>query len=149
MMIGCSAIDNTSRRQTPMVRTDLENAENAFSRDEYSEALSLYKKVLENTPQSADQALFYIGVIQASPRYNERDYQKALNAFQKLLKDYPASRYQPEVERTIPLLKEILNRDKRVKALLKQVETLETQIEQMKKIDLDVEEKRRKVLENK
>ncbi len=99
-------------------------------------------------PQSADQSLFYMGVIYASPRNRERDFQKSLESFQRLAKDFPRSRFRAEAERSIVLLREIMSRERKMRVLKKQIGLLETQIERMKEVDLDVEEKRRKILEN-
>lgn len=120
-----------------------------MSREDYAGALKHFKKLADKKSRSADAALFYSGVIYASPKFAERDYQKSLESFQRLTREFPQSRYRAEAERSMPLLKEIIGREKRVKALKRQIESLEEQIERMKEIDLDVEEKRRKILENK
>ena len=149
---GCATFDRTGGQQP--ARTDLGDAENALAGEDYAGALKAYKKIFEKTPQTADESLFYIGVIYASPKYDGRDYRKAMNALQKLTRNFPQSQYRAEAERMIALLKEILTRDKeligkdkQIKLLKKQIEEMEVRSERMKEIDLDVENKRRKALE--
>jgi outer membrane protein assembly factor BamD (BamD/ComL family) len=147
LIVGCSLIEKSKKGFQPKV--DFREGELALSRDDYTGALKFYKRILERSPRSADEALFQIGVIYASPKYNDRDYQKALDSFLKLVKEFPRSSHRGEAERTIPLLRELINREKRIKAFKKHIEILELQIEQMKAIDLDIEEKRRKILGDK
>jgi tetratricopeptide (TPR) repeat protein len=128
---------------------DLREGEIFMSREDYAGALKHFKKVTDKKSQSADAALFYSGVIYASPKFTERDYQKSLDSFQRLTREFPQSRYRAEADRSVLLLREIVGREKRVKALKRQIESLEEQIESMKEVDLDVEEKRRKILDNK
>ncbi len=127
----------------------LREAEVLYAKGDYRGALKEYRKALDASVRSRDRALFYMGVIYSSPKYPERDYQKSLDAFQMLVKEFPESVYRGEAERVSALLREILSKDRKMKALRKQVNMLEAQIERMKEIDLTIEEKRRKFLQEK
>jgi tetratricopeptide (TPR) repeat protein len=149
---GCVHL-NRSSNGIPLGPDYLKNAETFFYRGDYAGALKAYKKVMTEMPQNADQALFYTGVIYGSPQYAHRDYPRAIANFQKLAIDFPQSPYGAEAERLTLLLQEVLNKeregvnkDQQIKALKKEVESLEIQINRMKEIDLNVESKRRKSL---
>jgi tetratricopeptide (TPR) repeat protein len=143
---SCAFLEKRNREL--QAETDLNLAEQRLACEDFAGALKIYRRVLARTPQSADLALFHMGVIYAAPRNQERDYQKSLESFQRLMKGFPQSRYRAEAERSITLLQEIMSRDRKMRVLKKQIDTLGTQIEKMKEIDLDIEEKRRKILEN-
>jgi len=116
----------------------------------YQAALQGYQQIAEKYPKAADRALYCIGYLYAHPKNPDRDYQKSLDAFKRLVSEYPRSEYRQPSESFIPVLSEVMGRDRRasglkkqVDTLEKQVETLEKQIEQMKAIDRNLEEKRR------
>ncbi len=149
-MEGCAVMPLNKEDQTG---GDLKQGERLLAGGDYRGALKAYRKVLDRNLQpgspakpGTDQALFYIGAIYAAPKNSERDYQKALDSFQKLIREFPQSRYRSEAERSVLLLREIMSREKRLKMLKKQIDSLEDQIEKMKEIDLDIEEKRRNIL---
>ncbi len=116
----------------------------------YQAAIQGYQQIAEKYPAAADRALYRIGYLHAHPKNPQRDYQKSLDAFTKLVSEYPRSEYRQPSESFIPVLSEVVNRDRRASGLRKQVDTLEKQIEhlekqieQMKAIDRNLEEKRR------
>ena len=123
----------------------------------YQAALQGYQQIVEKYPMAADRALYCIGYLYAHPKNPDKDYQKSLDAFKRLVSEYPRSEYRQPSESFIPVLSEVMGRDRRasglkkqvdslekqVKTLDKQVDTLEKQIEQMKAIDRNLEEKRR------
>ncbi len=125
--------------------SDLEMGQASLEDGHYAKALKLFNRVLEQSPEQADQALFFIGVVYASPRYEDASYQKALDALQRLSKEYPKSGRHEEADRMVMLLRELVAKDKKNQTLKTQIEALETQIRQMKAVDLDIEEKRRRM----
>ena len=103
-------------------------------------AIKEYRGALKTEPGYADECLFHIGAIYASAKYPERDFHKSLDAFQRVVREHPRSSYRPESERASGLVREILSRERKLKDLRKK-------IEQIKDVDLDVVEKRKKLLQ--
>lgn len=118
---------------------------------EYSQSLKLYQEVLRTYPELGDQALFKTGLIYAYPKNPARDYQKSIEYLQRVTREYTYSDFKEEAETIIHLINEVSNEDKKarnlqrqVEALERQIDALERQIAQMKEIDFNLEEKKRK-----
>ena len=123
-----------------------------MSKGDFDAALKNTEDVLRTSPESMrDEALYLIGIIYAHPRNPRSNRQRSLESFQTLIEKYPGSKLVQEsevwssvllkltdTEREIAHLKETINKKQG------EVENLKTQIDNLKKIDLGIEEKKRR-----
>jgi tetratricopeptide (TPR) repeat protein len=104
----------------------------------YADALKEQEKVIsiagDHAP--ADEALFSMAVIFAHPANPAKDYGKTINYCRKLMKDYPKS---PLVEPAKTIIGILQENDK----MNRMVERLNTIIEESKKVDIGIEQKKR------
>jgi outer membrane protein assembly factor BamD (BamD/ComL family) len=104
----------------------------------YGSALKEIEKVMslagKNTP--VDESLFYTGVIYAHPANPARDYGKSMISFKNLINDYPHSSLLEPAKTIMGLLQENnkLNRT---------IDRLNNIIDELRKVDIDVEQKKR------
>jgi outer membrane protein assembly factor BamD (BamD/ComL family) len=110
---------------------DFRDAGILVKENKFQEALSAYNKIVTETAPSALAAdvLYEIGLIHAHPDNPKQDYAKAVQAFEKFMKGYPDHDKASEVRIWI--------------SSLKTVQELNKQIDQLKRIDIRHEERRR------
>ncbi len=84
----------------------------------------------------ADEALFHMGLICAHSGNPRKDYEKSASYFKKLIKDYPQSPFREPAKILIGMLQDNdrLNRT---------IERLSQIIEQSKRVDIQLEEKKK------
>ena len=104
---GEQALEHLARGKRLLARGDYANAMN-----EIEKVLSLAGR---NTP--VDEALFYVGLIQASPENPARNYGKAAAVFKKLIKEYPRSSLIAPAKALMDLLQENDDLNRRVARL--------------------------------
>ena len=92
-----------------------------------------------------DQALFRTAILYAQPKAGKSDYQKSLDVFQTMLERYPQSSLKEEAGVMVALIKELRKAQQQTDAWEKKAETLKQRIEKMKKIDQDIELKKRRL----
>ena len=114
-----TAADHLSQARTLMAQGHYEGA-----LWENQRALTLAAK---NPP--ADEALFNQGLIHAHPGNPRKDFDKSLSIFKRLVYEYPGSSWAEEAKAWVGILQEN--------------ERLQTLIQQSKKVDVEVEEKKR------
>jgi len=133
-MMSTKTVDTTGEE----ARTHLFLGRTYLAQEDFGSALRESEKVMSlagnNVP--VDDALFYIGLIYAHPANPERDYVKSIVSFRRLMKDYPGS---PLVEQAKILVGLLQENDK----LNRTVERLNNIIDELKKVDIGVEEKKR------
>lgn len=119
-------------------REHLTLGRNYLAQGNYSNALKEQEKAIslagDNAP--ADEALFSMAVIFAHPMNPAKDYGKSIFYSKKLIKDYPKS---PLVEQAKTIIGILQENDK----LNRTVERLSTIIEESKKVDIGIEQKKR------
>lgn len=105
----------------------------------YANALKEHEKVvsLAGGKSPADESLFYMGIIYAHPANPARDFGQSVSYWRKLIKGYPKS---PLVEQAKALIGLLQENDK----LNRMVERLNTIIEESKKVDIEIEQRRRR-----
>ncbi|MDD5234082.1 MAG: hypothetical protein PHG91_11875 [Syntrophales bacterium] len=140
---GCSSL----RIKDSKEKYSIWEARRLYAKGDMRGAMKEYRGALKTEPGYADECLFHIGAIYASAKYPERDFHKSLDAFQRVVREHPRSSYRPESERASGLVREILSRERKLKDLRKKNSLLEKKIEQIKDVDLDVVEKRKKLLQ--
>jgi tetratricopeptide (TPR) repeat protein len=109
-----------------------------LARGDYRNALKENEKVLslagKNTP--VDEALFYLGLIHALPVNPARNYGKSVVAFKRLIKEYPGSSLIEQAKAMVDLLQEN-------DSLNRRVDRLNNIIDELKKVDIGVDQKKR------
>jgi tetratricopeptide (TPR) repeat protein len=116
-----------------------------LAQGEYAQALRENEKVLSLAGRDIprDESLFSIGLIHAHPANPARDYGKSLASFRRLLKDYPGSPLEEQARILTGLLQENEKLDRTVERLDRTVERLNTVINELKKVDIGVDQKKR------
>ncbi|MGC1455236.1 MAG: outer membrane protein assembly factor BamD [Nitrospirota bacterium] len=104
----------------------------------YKEAAAACNKIMADAPDSplAADALFEIALINVHFENPKRDYVQASRMFAEFVKRYPDNRRTDEAQAWISVLKT-------VQELKKQNEHLNESIEELKKLDIRHEEKRK------
>lgn len=104
----------------------------------FKEAAAYYNKIMADAPDSplAANALFELALINAHHDNPQRDYAQAIRSFVEFIKRYPGSRRKDEARTWISVLKTI-------QELKKENEHLNQSIEQLKRLDIRHEEKRK------
>jgi tetratricopeptide (TPR) repeat protein len=112
---------------------------------QYDASIKENLKVLSIAPNGppGDEAMFTIGLIYANPKYQKKDYGKAVTSLTKIIKEYPQSHWSGHAKILLDIIQEN-EKLKRISAEANQDnEKLKSIIEQSKKVDLEVEEKKR------
>ena len=119
-------------------REHLTLGRNYLTQGKYGNAIKEQERVMsiagEYSP--ADEALLAMAVIFAYPMNPAKDYGKTILYCKKLIKDYPKS---PLVEQAKTMIGILQENDK----LNRMVERLNTIIEESKKVDIEIEQKKR------
>ena len=115
----------------------LDQGRKFLARGDYANALRENEKVLSlagrGTP--VDQALFYVGLINALPANPKRNHGRAIAAFRRLIKEYPGSSLVEPAKGVVDLLQDN-------DTLSRRIDRLNNVIEELKKVDIDVDQKR-------
>ncbi|MGH7397174.1 MAG: hypothetical protein ACRELW_06525, partial [Candidatus Rokuibacteriota bacterium] len=100
-------------------------------------ALGLYERALRVHPgdPAGASALYGLGRLQADPASAVRNYRAAQRAFSRLLAEYPNSRWEAEARAWRAVVGDLL-------AHQEEASRLKTQIEQLRRTDLDLERRR-------
>ncbi len=117
----------------------------------FDAALRNAEGILTTYPQTmGGEALYLIGMIYAHPENPNSNRKKALDGFQELISRYPLSEFVHESEIWISMLQALMTADKqmlqlklKVREKQHELETLQNQINELKEIDLGIEEKKR------
>jgi TolA-binding protein len=155
LLSGCAHFYNEL-----ITKPDFEQAEDFMRQGNYNAAQVKYEQIIDHYPLVGDWALFQAGIIYALPQNKHKDYHRALEYFQQLVNNYPKSRYRQQSDLFISLITDILNRDKKVSTQHKQIDKLEQQVdklkqqvdevekklEQMKAVDMNLKQKKKKLL---
>jgi hypothetical protein len=108
-----------------------------LARGEYGNAVKENEMVLSlagrNTPVA--EALFYVGLIHSLPANPARNQGKSVVSFKRLIKEYPGSSLVEPAKAMVELLQESDN-------LIRRVDRLNNTINELKKVDIDVEQKK-------
>lgn len=90
-----------------------------------------------------DEASFTIGLIYAYSKYQKKDHGKAVSSLTKIIKEYPHSNWSGHAK----ILLDIIQENDKLRRISAEAshenEKLKNMIEQSKKVDLEIEEKKR------
>lgn len=128
---GCAAFKVASPDE------DFQAATAAVKAKRYQHAVTMFKKILIQSPQSnvAADAQFQIAYVQALYDNPQKDYAKALQNFDEFIERYPGHAKLQDAQNWRFILKTMLD-------LKKENDRLSRSIEQLKKLDIRHEEKR-------
>jgi hypothetical protein len=114
------------------------NAHKLVVQGDYEGALSENQNVLSLAGGTllVDEVLFNTGLIYAHPGNPKKDYGKSLHFFRKLVTDHPQSRLAEEAKAWIGIIEENSK-------LTQTIDRLNRMIEESKRIDLEIEQKKR------
>ncbi|MDA8125123.1 MAG: hypothetical protein M0009_08060 [Deltaproteobacteria bacterium] len=119
-------------------RAHLAKGRELLARGDYGNALKENEKALSlagrNVP--VDEALFYMALIHSLPMNPAKNQGKALVTFRRLIKEYPKSPLLEPAKAMVELLQEN-------DSLGQKVDRLNNIIDELKKVDLDVDRKKR------
>ncbi len=112
-------------------------ADDLAERGEVQEAFRVYERVLHDYPAdpASASALYWLGRLQAAPESQLRNYRAAHAAFSRLLSEYPQSRWESEARAWRAVLGDLLAREE-------ETTRLKTQLERLRRTDLDLERRR-------
>lgn len=123
----------------------LRKGQQLLAMGQYDSSIKEYLKVLSIAPNGppGDEAIFAIGLIYAYSKYQKKDPGKAVSSLTKIIKEYPHSNWAGHAKILLDLVQEN-ERLKRISAeATHENEKLKNMIEQSKKVDLEIEEKKR------
>ncbi|MGV8056990.1 MAG: tetratricopeptide repeat protein [Smithellaceae bacterium] len=126
-----------------VTKPDFEQAEDLVRQEDYNAAAGKYEQIIARHPLVGDAVLFQLGIIYALPQNQHKDYHKALEYFQRLVKNYPESKYRRDSDVLVSLVNDILIKDKKMSTQHKQLDKLEQKLEQMKKVDMNLKQRKK------
>ncbi len=120
------------------------DADDLARRGQARAALAAYERVLREHPgdPAGAAALYGLGRLQADPAGGLRNYRAAQRTFSRLLADYPESPWEAEARTWQAVLGDLLAREAEAARLKEEAVRLRTQIEQLRRTDLDLERRR-------
>jgi TolA-binding protein len=131
--------EEVRKEETSKILSDpLLQAKRLFEQRDYEGASKENQIVLSLSGKSppGDEALFNLGLICAHFGNPQKDYGKSIGFFKKLIKDYPQSPWSEQARIWTAVLQEN-------EKLNQTVENLNQVIEKSKKVDIQIEEKKR------
>lgn len=133
---GCAVLEELSVPEEAW--ESLRRGQEALAQNDYEGSLGEYQKVLflSSGRWPADEALFHMGLIYAHPGNPKKDYGKALGSFRNLIRDYPRSRLIEQAKVWVGVLEA-------TERLAQANEKLSEMLERLKKVDMEIEQKRR------
>jgi hypothetical protein len=126
-------------------RRDLDEAGRLLALGNYQQSLRVSERVLAGPSGLAhgDEALFNIGLIYAHPGNQNRDYQRSVAFLKRLIKEYPASPLREQARTWAEVLEENIKLKRASSEAREENQRLKQIIEQSKKVDIEIEEKKR------
>ena len=126
--------------QSWQARQNLSHAKALLASGNYQDALVESEQVLSSDPGTTGvEALYLMGIIYAHPQNPNSSLERSLECFQILIRKHPKSDLTREAEAWVSTLRKIKKMDK-------DILELKDQIDKLKKIDLGIEEKKRRDL---
>ena len=116
-----------------------------LARGDYEAALEEDQKALplsaSNPP--GDEAQYYMALVYAHPENPKGDYVKSIATFKRLIKQYPQSTWTGQARIWGQVIQQSENAKRLAASLGQENDKLKLMIEESKKVDLEVEEKKR------
>lgn len=130
---GCAIITGVNEP-----KKEFQAAAVSVKEKKYKAAVAAYKKIVADSPDStlAADALFELALVHAHHDNPQRDYALAIQTFEEFIKRYSDNKRMTEAQIWISVLKTI-------QELKKQNEHLNKSIDQLKRLDIRHEERRK------
>ncbi len=127
------------------VHRHLAQARKLFSEGKYEAALEENEKALSLSGNGSpgDQALYNMGLIYANPGNSKRDYVKSIAFFRRLIKEYGQSARAELAKIWVQLIQDSENAKRVAATLTQENDKLKRMIEESRKVDIEIEEKKR------
>jgi outer membrane protein assembly factor BamD (BamD/ComL family) len=156
LLSQCAALDRSPLVQRLLPRDEsrqrLIRAQKLLVQGDYEAALEENQKVLSlsaNNPPG-DEALCYMALIYAHPGNPKRDYVKSIATFKRLIKEYPQSAWAEQAKIWAQVMQESENAKRVAVAVSQENDKLRQEndklkriIEESRKVDMEIEEKKR------
>jgi hypothetical protein len=148
---GCAVPERTvdAPQETVQVTSDarrnLSEARRLIALGNYELSLRISEGVLAGPagPSHGDEALFIMGLIFAHPGNQNRDYQRSIAFFKRLNREYPYSPLKEQARTWTEVLEENMKLKRASAEAREENARLKQIIEQSKKVDIEIEEKKR------
>jgi len=135
-------------------RQQLETAKGLMYQGHFDAALRETEDLLGSFPRTmGDEALYLMGIIYAHPDNPNSSWDRSLESFQILAKRYPKSNLIQSSEIWVSMIQKIRDSEKMTAQLKdtidkknRELDNLKTQLDKLKKIDLGIEEEKRRNL---
>ena len=137
VIVGCAASVGTVETQT----TQKDVARSRLLKTDNSQGDQ--KNLLSSEKMSSDEDLFNTGISYSDPGNPARDYNKSLTTFKTLITEYPKSTWAYRGHVISDLLQENTKLKKQGTDLLQENTKLKEIIEQSKKVDIEIQQKKR------
>lgn len=114
-------------------------ADQLFARRQYAAATEAYERQLADAPDGpgADRALFYLALAASAPELGSDGARRAANGLRQLIERFPDSSYRASAEILLALHRRQQELAAQLDRLRRSAATLERQLEELKKIDLE------------
>ncbi len=126
-------------------RSHLARGRRLFIQGDYDGSLHEMQKALllsiGNSP--ADEALFTIGLIYVHPDNPRRDSGRSIASFRRVIREYPQSSWTIQAKMWIDVIQENEKAKRACAEIVQENARLKQMIEQSKKVDIEIEEKKR------
>jgi outer membrane protein assembly factor BamD (BamD/ComL family) len=135
LLCGLSSCAGMQQMQDP----ELWKAESLEQEEKFKEAADAYEKLADQYlgTSRGEEALFSAGRVRSRHDNPQKEYQRALQDFDEFIKTYPNSDRAGDAQTWRSLIRTILE-------LKKENERLSKSIEELKRVDIQHEERRRK-----
>ena len=134
-LTACAHLEETWQPEDPILQ-----ATTLMQNGKYKAALGKIEEILRSGQvEQADEALYLMGVIYAYPKNPGASLKRSIESFQILIKKHPQSNRKQEAVAWISKLRKI-------RTMEQEILDLKDQIDKLKKIDLGIEEKKRRSL---
>ncbi len=138
-LLGCGHLGELGTTpEEREARNYLLNGQKLLAQGDYEGALNENQNVLSLAGGTlwVDEVLFNMGLIYAYPGNPKRDYAKSLHFFGKLVTDHPQSPLAEQAKAWVGVIEENSK-------LTQTIDRLNRMIEESKRIDLEIEQKKR------
>ncbi len=126
-------------------REHLIRAQQLLAQGDYEGALEENQKALSlsaNNPPG-DEALYNMALVYAYPGNPIGDYVKSTATFKRLIKEYPQNAWTEQAKIWVQVIQEAENAKRVAASLSEENDKLKQIIEQSKKVDIEIEEKKK------
>ncbi len=136
------------------IKEHLHSAKKLLKQKKYEQAINKNKMILDKYTKNPweDHILFNLGCLYSHYDNPNKNFLKSKLYFQRLIDEFPNSSLQKKAEIWLSILKELLSKENEMKKLEKKInaqkaviDLLKAQLKKIKKIDIQLDKKERKM----